>query len=79
MAGIFGRMLLGIGIRENPPLRADPATRVSGTWVPERETSAARGPPALRPPRPVFPQISTAEDARFELARGCPQHAFQQC
>ena len=20
-----------------------------------------------------------AEDARFELARGCPQHAFQQC
>ncbi len=20
-----------------------------------------------------------AEDARFELARGCPQHAFQAC
>jgi hypothetical protein len=24
-------------------------------------------------------QVSVAEDARFELARGCPQHAFQQC
>jgi hypothetical protein len=23
------------------------------------------------------PQVSVAEDARFELARGCPQHAFQ--
>ena len=23
--------------------------------------------------------ISEAEDARFELARGCPQHAFQAC
>jgi hypothetical protein len=25
------------------------------------------------------PQVSVAEDARFELARGCPQHAFQAC
>ena len=24
-------------------------------------------------------QASVAEDARFELARGCPQHAFQHC
>ncbi len=24
-------------------------------------------------------QVSAAEDARFELARGCPQHAFQAC
>ena len=31
-----------------------------------------------RPPS-VFSQVSVAEDARFELARGCPQHAFQQC
>jgi hypothetical protein len=23
--------------------------------------------------------VSLAEDARFELARGCPQHAFQAC
>jgi hypothetical protein len=23
--------------------------------------------------------LSVAEDARFELARGCPQHAFQAC
>jgi hypothetical protein len=27
----------------------------------------------------VFQQVSLAEDARFELARGCPQHAFQVC
>ncbi len=24
-------------------------------------------------------QVKVAEDARFELARGCPQHAFQVC
>jgi len=23
--------------------------------------------------------VRLAEDARFELARGCPQHAFQAC
>jgi hypothetical protein len=23
--------------------------------------------------------LTSAEDARFELARGCPQHAFQVC
>ncbi len=27
----------------------------------------------------TFYLISVAEDARFELARGCPQHAFQVC
>jgi hypothetical protein len=27
----------------------------------------------------AFLQVRVAEDARFELARGCPQHAFQQC
>jgi hypothetical protein len=27
----------------------------------------------------VFLQVRVAEDGRFELARGCPQHAFQQC
>jgi len=25
----------------------------------------------------VFLQVSVAEDRRFELLRGCPQHAFQ--
>jgi hypothetical protein len=28
---------------------------------------------------PVSLQVRAAEDARFELARGYPQHAFQQC
>jgi hypothetical protein len=27
----------------------------------------------------LFQQVSVAEDKRFELLRGCPQHAFQQC
>jgi hypothetical protein len=27
----------------------------------------------------TFYLISVAEDARFELLRGCPQHAFQVC
>ena len=26
---------------------------------------------------PMFLQVSVAEDRRFELLRGCPQHAFQ--
>src|SRR3954452_11775444 len=33
-----------------------------------------------RGPRPMAGAPSrAAEDARFELARGCPQHAFQAC
>ena len=27
----------------------------------------------------AWSQVSVAEDKRFELLRGCPQHAFQQC
>jgi hypothetical protein len=33
-----------------------------------------RGGPAL-----VFRLVRLAEDKRFELLRGCPQHAFQAC
>jgi len=46
MAGILGGMPLGIGSRENPPLRADPATRGSGTRVPEHRIRALRTPAA---------------------------------
>jgi hypothetical protein len=34
---------------------------------------------AGEPGRSASSQVTSAEDARFELARGCPQHAFQQC
>jgi len=44
MAGILGGMPLGIGIRENPPLRADPATRGSGTRVAEHRIRDLRTP-----------------------------------
>ena len=27
----------------------------------------------------TFCLVSVAEDKRFELLRGCPQHAFQAC
>jgi hypothetical protein len=27
----------------------------------------------------VFCLVTMAEDRRFELLRGCPQHAFQAC
>jgi hypothetical protein len=27
----------------------------------------------------AFPPVTVAEDAGFEPARGCPQHAFQAC
>ena len=36
------------------------------------ETSS-QSPPA------AFAQVTVAEDERFELLRGCPQHAFQHC
>ncbi len=39
-----GGMPLGIGMRENPPLRADPATRGSGTRVAEHRIRALRTP-----------------------------------
>jgi hypothetical protein len=45
---------------------------------PPNETTQVPGA-SPRQPRRVFLQINVAEDARFELARGCPQHAFQQC
>jgi hypothetical protein len=35
--------------------------------------------PAWRPPGSVFLQVNVAEDRRFELLRGFPQHAFQVC
>jgi hypothetical protein len=31
------------------------------------------------PPHPQAAEAVVAEDRRFELLRGCPQHAFQQC
>jgi hypothetical protein len=32
-----------------------------------------------RKPREMFAQVSVADDKRFELLGGCPQHAFQHC
>ena len=45
-----------------------------------RELRRAHGAGAVggRPPQ-TFYLVREAEDARFELARGCPQHAFQVC
>jgi len=40
------------------------------------EWKAARGPCR---PAPASWLVSDAEDAGFEPARGCPQHAFQVC
>ncbi|CAK7287116.1 hypothetical protein SGPA1_50082 [Streptomyces misionensis JCM 4497] len=39
----------------------------------------AEGPPASRGPFDIVPGEALAEDTRFELVRGCPQHAFQAC
>ncbi|CAL2067038.1 protein of unknown function [Streptomyces murinus] len=30
-------------------------------------------------PFDIVPGEALAEDTRFELVRGCPQHAFQAC
>src|SRR5674536_397656 len=46
----------------------------------ETETeTASETPPQPIPAGAAFALVAVAEDARFELARGCPQHAFQAC
>ena len=37
----------------------------------------ARAPPRTVGPFDIVPGEALAEDTRFELVRGCPQHAFQ--
>ncbi len=44
------------------------------------ETINAEGPRSkLRGPSAYCPVRAMTEDTRFELVRGCPQHAFQFC
>lgn len=38
-----------------------------------------RAPPQAVGPFDFVPGEALAEDTRFELVRGCPQHAFQAC
>jgi hypothetical protein len=38
-----------------------------------------RAPPRTVGPFDIVPGEALAEDTRFELVRGCPQHAFQLC
>ena len=45
---------------------------------PTIETGASRSASLPVPTNGISPG-QTAEDRRFELLRGCPQHAFQQC
>ncbi len=47
---------------------------------PRRVTANVEGPRSkLRGPSTYCPVRAMAEDTRFELVRGCPQHAFQAC
>ncbi|WP_242424682.1 tyrosine-type recombinase/integrase [Frankia sp. EI5c] len=44
------------------------------------EASGEIGPGSVAPGQgPIEPHVIVAEDERFELSRGCPQHAFQVC
>lgn len=43
------------------------------------EADNVEGPPVSRGPFDIVPGEALAEDTRFELVRGCPQHAFQAC
>ena len=46
----------------------------------ETETENVEGPHCERwGPSTLVPGEALAEDTRFELVRGCPQHAFQLC
>ena len=42
-----------------------------------RSEDNVEGPPVSRGPFDIVPGEALAEDTRFELVRGCPQHAFQ--
>jgi hypothetical protein len=60
--------------------------RVPRVTAPSRGCSGAKNRDRDQYPQGVLPlrqarvsAVQTAEDARFELARGCPQHAFQAC
>lgn len=42
-------------------------------------TGNDEGPHLAVGPFDIVPGEALAEDTRFELVRGCPQHAFQAC
>ncbi|WP_344414785.1 toll/interleukin-1 receptor domain-containing protein [Streptomyces glomeratus] len=44
-----------------------------------RDGQRRRAPPRTVGPFDIVPGEALAEDTRFELVRGCPQHAFQVC
>ena len=47
---------------------------------PQTATLNVEGPRSeLQGPSTYCPVRAMAEDTRFELVRGCPQHAFQAC
>ncbi len=54
--------------------RPDPAGQLRPKLRLDSERANLRDGLAL-----LFVLVRLAEDARFELARGCPQHAFQAC
>ena len=72
-----------------PPHKPDGAT-LSGSRHGASDPSASfgcgievgqrrRAPPRTVGPFDIVPGEALAEDTRFELAKGCPQHAFQLC
>ena len=57
-----------------------PMRRFAPTWDHRHRKNGTSTPPANRSRRSAAErQVRVAEDRRFELLRGCPQHAFQQC
>ncbi|NIY66992.1 hypothetical protein SMALB_5030 [Streptomyces malaysiensis] len=63
------------GCRPSAQVRADP---IMATET-KTETTARQGPRPRSGRGPRSRCSATAEDTRFELVRGCPQHAFQVC
>ena len=58
-------------------IRKDVADQVGGLLWDAETTGLADQPSQSRTGASVL--LTVAEDARFELARGCTQHAFQVC
>ena len=82
LPGLVAEAHAAAGLTGVPQTRAATAWRGQPWAVARRPAvrspgNAACGRPRLR--RVRNDPVTVAEDARFELARGCPQHAFQVC
>ncbi|UJA09146.1 hypothetical protein HGI09_33260 [Streptomyces collinus] len=74
----------GIMLRKVAPQVGEALWEAAGpeektNWDGNRDGERRRAPPRTVGSFDIVPGEALAEDTRFELVRGCPQHAFQAC